>query len=287
MSDFLGPADADNSVTVRPGETRPCGALDTWFVDCTSPTADDGTEVQAAWFNGLLGALRSLWRSNGTLADGTTKIVAETGTDDDGLTKAVQQLVQRGQVAFAVDNGTKNHLVIALAPALKEYKAGVVVRVRVKFANDGPAFINVNGLGERAIKRTTLADLAPNDLPAAGIAVLVDDGTQFELVSGGAGGGGGAQGPQGIQGPQGVPGIQGPQGIPGQRGLQGPPGTFPLTPGAIGSFAIRDDIGGFILMNGGGPASYPGSWQPLSSYIEGFFSGGGGGSVFTLVQRVA
>src|SRR5262245_61186742 len=121
MSDILGPADAENSVTVRPGDTRTFASLDTWFEDCSSPTADDGTELQASWLNGVMAALRSLWRMNGTLADGGTKIVPEVGSDDDGLTKSVQQLFQRGKPIYAVDTGTKNNLVVALSPPLREY----------------------------------------------------------------------------------------------------------------------------------------------------------------------
>lgn len=268
MTDILGPANADNSVTVRPGETRTFASLDTWFQDCTSPTADDGTEIQASWLNGMLAAARSLWRSNGKMIDGATDVIPETGTDDSGLTKAVQQLIQRGQVAYAIDTGTKNSIVIALGPALKEYKQGVVVRVKMKFANDGPTIINVNGLGNVAVKRTTLADLSPNDLSASGVAVLVHDGAVFQLVSGGAGSAGGA-GPQGVQGPagpQGVPGIQGTQGVQGTQGPQGVPGTFPLTPGSIGSvaFAYATTVFTHPAFNATGTGDYAGTWQTLS-----------------------
>ena len=289
IADILGPADADNAVTVRPGETRTFASLDTWFQDCTSPTADDGTEIQASWLNGILAAARSLWRSNGMMIDGTTAVVPETGTDDNGLTKAVQQLIQRGQVAYAVDTGTANHIVIALGPALKEYKAGVVVRVKVKFANTGNVDMDVNGLGPVAVKRTTLAQLSINDLSANGIGVFVFDGTQWQLVSGGAGGGGGATGAQGPAGPQGVPGIQGAQGIQGPQGVQGVPGTFPLSPGGIGSMALGEAGGGSPAspFSAGGPGSpYSGSWQILSQQTF-VVTGSGTGASLVLMQRVA
>lgn len=187
MSDILGPASAENAVTTRPSETRTFSSLDTWFEDCSSPTAGDGTEVQASWLNGMLAALRSFWRMNGALADGTAKIVPEVGSDDDGLTKSVQQLVQRGQPVFAVDTGARNHLVVTLAPALREYKAGAALRVLAKFSNDGPADIVVNGLAPRAIRRPTLQALSANDIPASGVIEICDDGAQFQLISAGAG----------------------------------------------------------------------------------------------------
>jgi len=301
MADILGPADAPNSVTVRPTETRTFATLDTFFQDCTSPKAEDGTNIQAGWLNGLIPTWCAVWRMNGTLTDGTTKVVPEVGTDDNGLVAAIQQLVQRGQLTYAVDTGTKNNLVVALGPALKEYKAGVVIRVKAKFANDAATVINVNGLGSRNIVRTSLSNLAANDITANGIVVLVDDGTQFQLVSGGGGSGVGAQGPQGIQGPQGVPGIQGPQGIAGPQGIQGVPGTFPMTPGAIGSLAF-----GIVSPQGGGTLApiiifgpfenhatgftFSGTWQTISAVNETTPILGGGigtGQSVALLQRVA
>ena len=287
IADILGPANADNAVIVRPGETRTFASIDTWFQDCTTPTADDGTEIQAAWLNGMLAAARSLWRSNGLMIDNATPIVAETGTDDDGLSKAMQHLVQRSQPQYTIDTGVANAMVVALGPALKEYKQGVCIRVKVKFNNTGAATINVNGLGARNVKRTTLAVLSANDISANGIAVLVDDGTQFQLVSGGAGGGSGAQGIQGPAGSQGVPGIQGAQGIQGVVGPQGVPGTFPLTPGGIGSMAFlsgNDNVGPAVTADGS--SHYSGTWQTLS-YASDVATVGTATPGLSLRQRIA
>jgi hypothetical protein len=286
MADVLGPADAPFAVTVRPPEDRTFSTLDSWFKDCSAPDNEDGTEIHASWLNGMLASLRSLWRSNGKLVDNVTPVVLEAGTDDNAITSAVQQLIQRGQPIFAVDTGTKNNLVVSLAPALREYKAGVTLHIKAKFANDGNTVVNVNGNGNIPVLRPSGAQLSPNDIPAGGAIVITQpDATVFHLVSG-VGNGGGTIGPQGPQGPQGDPGQRGQQGIQGPPGIQGQPGTFPLTPGAIGSFAIRDVIRGFINLPTPGPGSWPGSWQDVSHYIEGEGSDGGG-TQFVLVQRVA
>jgi hypothetical protein len=287
MSDVLGPADAPHSVTVRPSEDRTFSSLDTWFKDCSGPLAEDGTEIHASWLNGMLAAARSLWRSNGRRLDGTTNVVLENGADDDGLTKAVQQMIQRGQVCYGIDTGAVNAMVVSLAPAVIEYKEGLFIRVKVKVTNAGPTTINVNGLGLKNVKTPVGGDLPPSAIFANGVAFLQYDGAQFQLVASHTATGGGIQGPAGPQGVQGVMGPQGVQGVQGPAGPQGPAGTFPLTPGAIGSYAFFDLISFKVNTPVFDGSSYPGTWQNISHYQEGEFSGSPGGSIFMLVQRIA
>jgi hypothetical protein len=182
MSDILGPASTANAVTVRPTDPRNFGAVDTWQKDCTSPLTQDGTPITAALLNGFLAQFRSIWRGNGKLADGTTPVVAEVA-DDAGVWKAIQRLFQRAQPTYAVDTGAANHLVVSLAPALQEYKAGMTIRVKVNSNNTGATDIVVNGLSARAIKNPDGTDLAADDLYAGGVAVLTDDGDHFELMA--------------------------------------------------------------------------------------------------------
>lgn len=195
MSDILGPANAQNSVTERPIDNRSFSSLDTFFKDCSSPTTEDGTAIQASFFNGLIAAARSMWRMNGFRIDGTTKLVTEDGSDDNGLTKSVQQLVQRGQPTYAEDEGVVNALVATLTPALIELKTGVAIRVKVAHTNTGVSTIDVNGLGVKQIRHPNGAALSANDLIEEGIAWLVYDGTHWQLAAshtdliGGPGGG--------------------------------------------------------------------------------------------------
>lgn len=82
--DILGPANAPNSVTSRPTETRIFGAADTFFKPCSTPGSLDGTAVQAVFLNGLLQQVRRAIRGMG---------VTENNSDDDMLLKALQASV--------------------------------------------------------------------------------------------------------------------------------------------------------------------------------------------------
>src|SRR5688500_17208619 len=127
-TDILGPADAPNFTTSRPADDRTIGATDTWMKDCTGPTANDGTKVKAAWLNAVIGLCRSLIRGNGNTGAGLA-VVTEDNADDMAL-RALQHLIQRGQTLYGVDSGSANALVVALTPALAEYKAGLTLGIK-------------------------------------------------------------------------------------------------------------------------------------------------------------
>lgn len=183
MTDILGPADAQNAVTARPADGRTFGALDSWFKDCTSDDLDDGTEINADFYNGMVAALRAIWRVNGSLAaDPSIKIVPEVGSNDYGLVSAIQHLIQRGQVLFGVDTGAVNTLMVSLAPALKEYKAGLAVRVLVKLENTGPSTISINGLPSMPIIYPDGSALRAGGLAANGVVELTYTGAAFQLM---------------------------------------------------------------------------------------------------------
>lgn len=167
MSDIIGPANAANAVTVRPAETRSFLSLDTWFKDCSGPLADDGTSVEASWLNGMLAWSRAIWRGNGNRLDGVTPVVPEFGTDDAGVLKAIQQLIQRGQTNYAVDTGTANAMVVSLVPAAVELKSGLVVRARKGAAsNTGATTLVLNGFAAKAVLRADGTALQRFDLVA-------------------------------------------------------------------------------------------------------------------------
>lgn len=180
MTDIIGPANAPFAVTARPAETRVFGLVDSWFTDCTSLTANDGTRVQAGWLNAVSAAFRALTRLNGNLVAGGPVVVEDNS--DAMVAGAIQQLIQRGQSSYADDAGTANHLVVNLSPAAREYKKGMVVVTQVAVANTGPAWLNVSGLGEKLIKHADGSDLSQGDLLAAGMAAFGYDGTRFQLV---------------------------------------------------------------------------------------------------------
>ncbi len=65
MTDLGGPANAPNSVTTMPADGRIFGSLDTYFQDCSSESAQDGTQIQAAFLNFWLNQLRNAIRGMG------------------------------------------------------------------------------------------------------------------------------------------------------------------------------------------------------------------------------
>lgn len=78
--DLLGPA-TTNAVSVRPSDTRIFGADDTYFKNCSSPSAQDGTKLDAGWFNGILMQLRRAIDGMG---------ITRNNADDDMLLKAIK-----------------------------------------------------------------------------------------------------------------------------------------------------------------------------------------------------
>jgi hypothetical protein len=172
---------APNVVITRPADSRVFGGVDTWGKDCSSPGAGDGTGISAGFMNGMLAQYRALVRGNGQTA-ALSNVVTEDNSDDTMALKAIQHLIQRGQARFAVDSGAADALVVAMTPALAEYKVGTSLKVLV--AHDGagaPATINCNGLGTRPIVRKGGAPLQRRDMLGGAIHTFDYDGASFQL----------------------------------------------------------------------------------------------------------
>lgn len=181
MNDILGPANAANTVTQRPAETRVFGSNDSWFQDCSSASANDGTRVMAAWLNGIIVQLRKGVRVNGNLASGTGPVVAEDNSDA-MFANAMQYLIQRGQTNYADDTGTANNLVVNLSPAPQELKKGQIVVTTVKFTNSGPTVLNLNGSGNAPVVRSDGSSLAFADIVAGSMQAFGWDGSRWQLL---------------------------------------------------------------------------------------------------------
>jgi hypothetical protein len=180
--DLFGPTIPAGGVTIRPAETRTHAADDTFFKDCTGPDVDDGTEFQAAWFNQILELLRKVSRGNGqTIA--AADIIPDVNNDDTILLRAIQHLIQRGQVSYGVDTGSQNIVVVAPTPAVAEYKAGMEINAKIAAGNTGPATLNVSAKGAVAIKRLDGGDLQLSDMRAGMIARFIFDGTYWQLTN--------------------------------------------------------------------------------------------------------
>lgn len=182
-TDIVGPASAPNSTTIRPPDTRTFGSVDTWAKDCSSPTANDGTKIQAGWLNGWMGQLRNLIRGNGQTA-AAADIVAQDNTDDSMALRSIQHLIQRGLMKYGVDSSVSaNTITVSLTPALAEYKGGFEILVKIANTNTGATNININALGNKAVKTITGADPSAGALVAGGEAKLAYDGTNFQIIS--------------------------------------------------------------------------------------------------------
>jgi hypothetical protein len=83
---------------------------------------------------------------------------------------------------FCVDTGSINTLSVALTPPLTAYTVGLPLRVKVHATNTGPSTIDA-GAGRVPIRLPNGAEVAANELPAAGLVDLVYDGTVFQMIN--------------------------------------------------------------------------------------------------------
>lgn len=88
---------------------------------------------------------------------------------------------QSGKWGYAVAGGTANALTATLSPAPSSYSPGMVLAIRVSINNTGPATININGLGMKAITRGDGSPLQKDDLVSGQIASLMYDGTGWQV----------------------------------------------------------------------------------------------------------
>ena len=106
--------------------------------------------------------------------------------DDPNLFQLTQG-VRRALYAWGVDTGSANSISVTLDPPLKAYAQGLEIRVLVAEDNSGSATIRVNGLSTQQIVKKDGSQLYAGELRQGGVAVLVHDGSNFQLVSGAAG----------------------------------------------------------------------------------------------------
>jgi hypothetical protein len=96
---------------------------------------------------------------------------------------------------YALDSGTTDAYVVTLSGISTTYQAGLAIQFQATTANSGPATLNVNGQGAKAIIYPDGSTLSANAIVVGAIASVMYDGTSFQLLSvknaaGGGGGGG-------------------------------------------------------------------------------------------------
>ncbi|MFG1466694.1 hypothetical protein V5F77_28145 [Xanthobacter sp. DSM 24535] len=251
-----------------------------------------GTEVAAAWLNGLQEELVQFIERCG-------------GVPDAADWRQLMAAIRSQRLNYFGAGGTANALTIALDPAPPSLAAltGVPLRIFAPLRSTGAAILTVVGVGAAPIVRYGGSALVDGDIPGAGIATVIFDGSGFQLVTtapealshndlvtalqpgmaaylasgtfvppanirtvraqvwGGAGGGGGSWGPGSNGGGGGGGGYA--------------PGLFAVTPGV--GVSVTVGVGG-AGGNGLGTNGGAGGTSSFGAFATGGGGGGGGGS---------
>lgn len=185
--------------------------------------------------------------------------LAPTNGDLNQLARSVQVDL----VNWGIDTGTANHLAVTLDPQPATLVAGLKVFILVKVTNTGTTDLTLNGITKPVLTQG-LVNLAAGVIVANGIAIVVYDGTQWQLMLGTAATGGpagptgatGPAGPPGANGAAGAAGAPGPQGPQGPQGPAGSPTSLVVSPGAVGSYIMTRTSQGAVNPMGFRDVSY-------------------------------
>ena len=167
MTDLLGPA-STNAVTTRPGRSITRGANNTWFQDCSSPDASDGTAFGADFFNDSLAQFRTALVSSGIVLDG----------GDDMLWRAMQSC----GIRYGVDTGAAGHLTVAFSPPVTTLYAGLALLIKADSDCPGAVDVTANATATKSLTWPDASALAVGDYKAGCVLLVVYDGAKFQLL---------------------------------------------------------------------------------------------------------
>ena len=192
------------------------GEVDAHYVDGNPPLGIEGSIIP-------LGAVEYPQRE---IVNFILKSQLTPANDD---LNQLSRSVQVDLVNYAIDIGTLNHIVINLDPIPATLVAGLKAFIVVKFTNTGTTDVTCNGIVKPLLTQG-LVNLPAGVIVANGIAIIIYDGTQWQLMLGTAATGGpagptGATGAAGAAGATGATGAAGAAGAQGPIGPQGPPGS--------------------------------------------------------------
>jgi len=91
--------------------------------------------------------------------------------------------VQNALHTFAADAEASDAYAITLDPAVTAYVTGQSFTFSANTANTGASSLNVNGLGARTLKKEHDVDTITGDIEAGSVIEVVNDGTNFQIVS--------------------------------------------------------------------------------------------------------
>lgn len=92
--------------------------------------------------------------------------------------------IKQDAYAYATGTFTTDTYAVTLSPVPASYITGMVVRFKASAANvGGGTKINVNTLGDKALKKVDGSALNPGDIPSGAIVECFYDGTNFQIES--------------------------------------------------------------------------------------------------------
>ena len=84
---------------------------------------------------------------------------------------------------YATDTGLADNYAITITGQTTTYAAGLAFQFKAANTNTGASTLNVNGQGTKSIVRNDGSALAAGDIIAGGIATVIYDGTNFQLLN--------------------------------------------------------------------------------------------------------
>ena len=169
----------------------------TFLINSAGQPVVAGTIISSTSFNALTADLASGLSTAITKDGQTTPInnipmggfkITGLGAGVNGTDAAQLGQVQGGTLTYITVAGT-NTLTGSLVPTLTGYQTGNMFSFVVQNTNTGPVTLNIDSLGAKAVRRNATEPLQAGDLTAGNIVVVIYDGTEFQLISVGFGGG--------------------------------------------------------------------------------------------------
>lgn len=169
----------------------------TFLINSAGQPVVAGTVISSTAFNALTNDLAS-GLSTAITKDGQTTPtnnipmggfkITNLGAGINATDAAQLGQVQAGTLNFINVTGT-NTLTGTMIPTLLSYQTGNMFSFIVQNTNTTTVTLNIDGLGAKAILRNATDPIQAGDLTAGNVVVVIYDGTEFQLISVGFGGG--------------------------------------------------------------------------------------------------
>jgi hypothetical protein len=169
----------------------------TFLINSAGQPVTPGTIISSTSFNALTSDLASGLSTAITKDGQTTPInnipmggfrITGLGAGVNATDAAQLGQVQGGTLDYITVAGT-NTLTGTLTPTLTSYQTGNMFSFVVAATNTSTVTLNVDGQGAKAVRRNATEPLQAGDLVIGNVVVVIYDGTQFQLISVGFGGG--------------------------------------------------------------------------------------------------